>query len=379
MHKMVVPYSSNMCENWKQSRPINVWIHRLPRENVSTMSPALVGRNFSSVDILLTFMLCQCNVMTLLNNLSGTGAWTKFVRRAPTRNVSMTSGRGRSSRRRFIPVGTTSATSPVESSSSLLLLRLSSLLTGLSLLLTLSSSCGGPTKGLPPPGTSTSRSVVALVTTPHRPGLSSTKCCWIPELGWKPTMKHLLLSEFHDLLVKPIGIWTHQMCPWKWCCPGSGSRRLVQQQMVQNNIPAYKLQVGRNSHRGCYGPHGGFGCYGDPLFEEWSSLILRCQRVDDGREHDIRYRSVDCCSVHTEESWPPCLSSWHPGQEWRHDLWHAVAGAEHSMPPSLVYHPEKDGPLKPWQVLLHEGSLTCRRLWKCGQHSWKCCTATGTP
>ena len=73
MHKMVVPYSSNVCENslvqW------NVWIHRLPRENVSTMSPALVGRNFSSVDILLTFTLCRCNVMTLLNNLSGTGAW----------------------------------------------------------------------------------------------------------------------------------------------------------------------------------------------------------------------------------------------------------------------------------------------------------------
>ena len=73
MYKMVVPYSSNVCENsliqW------NVWIHRLPRENVSTMSPALVGRNFSSVDILLTFTLSQCNVMTLLNNLSGTGAW----------------------------------------------------------------------------------------------------------------------------------------------------------------------------------------------------------------------------------------------------------------------------------------------------------------
>ena len=71
--KLVVPYSSNVCENslvqW------NVWIHRLLRENVSTMSSALVGRNFSSVDILLTFTLCQCNVMTLLNNLSGTGAW----------------------------------------------------------------------------------------------------------------------------------------------------------------------------------------------------------------------------------------------------------------------------------------------------------------
>ena len=37
------------------------------------MSPALVGRNFSRVDILLTFTLCQCNVMTLLKNLSGTG------------------------------------------------------------------------------------------------------------------------------------------------------------------------------------------------------------------------------------------------------------------------------------------------------------------
>ena len=39
------------------------------------MSPVLMGRNFSSVDILLTITLCQCNVMTLLNNLSGTGAW----------------------------------------------------------------------------------------------------------------------------------------------------------------------------------------------------------------------------------------------------------------------------------------------------------------
>ena len=77
MHKMVVPYSSNVCENsliqW------NVWIHWLPRENVITMSPVLVGRNFSSVDILLTFTLCKCNVMTLLNNLSGTGAWTGVV------------------------------------------------------------------------------------------------------------------------------------------------------------------------------------------------------------------------------------------------------------------------------------------------------------
>ena len=74
MHKMVVPYNSNVCENslvqWNAS------IHRLPRENVITMSPVLVGRNFSSVDILLTFTLCQCNVMTLLNNLSGTGAWS---------------------------------------------------------------------------------------------------------------------------------------------------------------------------------------------------------------------------------------------------------------------------------------------------------------
>ena len=70
---IVVPYSSNVCENslvqW------NVWIHRLPRENVSTMSPALGGCNFSSFDILLTFTLCQCNVMSLLNNLSGTEVW----------------------------------------------------------------------------------------------------------------------------------------------------------------------------------------------------------------------------------------------------------------------------------------------------------------
>ena len=77
MHKMVVPYNSNVCENslvqW------NVWVHRLPRENVITMSLVLVGHNFSSVDILLTFTLCQCNVMTLLNNLSGTGASTTYI------------------------------------------------------------------------------------------------------------------------------------------------------------------------------------------------------------------------------------------------------------------------------------------------------------
>ena len=74
MHKMVVSHNSNVCEN----SPVqwNVWIHRLPRENVITMSLVLVGRNFSSVDILLTFKLCQCNVMTSLNNLSGTGAWS---------------------------------------------------------------------------------------------------------------------------------------------------------------------------------------------------------------------------------------------------------------------------------------------------------------
>ena len=79
MHGMLVPYSSNVCKNslvqW------NVWIYRLPRENAITMSPVLVGRNFSSVDILLTFTLCQCNVITLLNNLSGTGAWTNHFRR----------------------------------------------------------------------------------------------------------------------------------------------------------------------------------------------------------------------------------------------------------------------------------------------------------
>ena len=53
----------------------DAWIHRVSRENVSTMSTALMGRNVSSVDILLTFTLCRSNVMALLNNFSGTGAW----------------------------------------------------------------------------------------------------------------------------------------------------------------------------------------------------------------------------------------------------------------------------------------------------------------
>ena len=66
------PYNSDVHENsivqW------NVWTHRFPREIVSTMLPALVGRIFSSVEIVLTFTLCKCNVMALLNNLSGTAA-----------------------------------------------------------------------------------------------------------------------------------------------------------------------------------------------------------------------------------------------------------------------------------------------------------------
>ena len=59
-------YSSNLWEN--RLVQCNVWIHRLPRENVSTMSPVFVGCSFHSVGILLTFTLWQCNVMTLLNN-----------------------------------------------------------------------------------------------------------------------------------------------------------------------------------------------------------------------------------------------------------------------------------------------------------------------
>ena len=52
----------------------NDWIHKLPRDNLSTMVLALVERNFSRFDILLTFMWCQFNVMALVNNFSGTGA-----------------------------------------------------------------------------------------------------------------------------------------------------------------------------------------------------------------------------------------------------------------------------------------------------------------
>ena len=48
-------------------------IHRLPKTNVSTISSGLMRRNFSSVSFLLTFNLCQSNVMILLNHLSGAG------------------------------------------------------------------------------------------------------------------------------------------------------------------------------------------------------------------------------------------------------------------------------------------------------------------
>ena len=60
MHEIIVPYSNDVFENslvqW------NVRILRLPRENVSTMSPALAGRHVSSVDI---FWQLRCaNVMS---------------------------------------------------------------------------------------------------------------------------------------------------------------------------------------------------------------------------------------------------------------------------------------------------------------------------
>ena len=76
MHKIVVPYNSNVCENslvqW------NVWIHRLPRENVITMSPVLVGRNL----VVLTFCWhSRCaNVMSW-------HYWTILVGRGPGRKV----------------------------------------------------------------------------------------------------------------------------------------------------------------------------------------------------------------------------------------------------------------------------------------------------
>ena len=71
IHKLIVSYSSNLCKlnlnRW------NFWIHWLPKANISTMSPVLVGCNVSSIDILLLFILCQCNVMTLLKKPSTVG------------------------------------------------------------------------------------------------------------------------------------------------------------------------------------------------------------------------------------------------------------------------------------------------------------------
>ena len=63
---------------WIQPRPMK-HLDTPAWENVSKMSSALVGCNFSNVDILQTFALCQCNRMTLLNNLSGTGVWSLYL------------------------------------------------------------------------------------------------------------------------------------------------------------------------------------------------------------------------------------------------------------------------------------------------------------
>ena len=46
--------------------------------SVEMLMISLINMHFNVI-ILLTFMLCRCNVMTLLNNLSGTGAWWRAV------------------------------------------------------------------------------------------------------------------------------------------------------------------------------------------------------------------------------------------------------------------------------------------------------------
>ena len=51
----------------------------MPRGHFSTMSPPLVGRNFSSVDILLTFILCKCYIMILLKNFSSVDILLTFT------------------------------------------------------------------------------------------------------------------------------------------------------------------------------------------------------------------------------------------------------------------------------------------------------------
>ena len=71
IHKLIVSYSSNLCK--LNLNRLNFWIHWLPKANISTMSPVLVGCNVSSIDILLLFILCQCNVMTLLKKPSTVG------------------------------------------------------------------------------------------------------------------------------------------------------------------------------------------------------------------------------------------------------------------------------------------------------------------
>ena len=56
-------------------------------------APPLVERNLSSVDILLTFTLCQCNVITLLNNL-GTGTGVRSEGQRYNSNSLRISGNG---------------------------------------------------------------------------------------------------------------------------------------------------------------------------------------------------------------------------------------------------------------------------------------------
>ena len=78
MHEMVVPYSSNVCENslvqW------NVSIHRLPRENVSTMSPALVDA--------ISTVLIFCWHSRCANRMSW-HYWTILVGRGPGLSIHL--------------------------------------------------------------------------------------------------------------------------------------------------------------------------------------------------------------------------------------------------------------------------------------------------
>ena len=138
-----------------------------------------------------------CDARQSPSSLCRCGA--KAARKAPTRSISMTAGRGSSSSNTYIPAAMSSVTSASSSFHSLLL-RLSSLL-----LLLAPASHGGLTEGLLITSVSQTGLVVEWTPmVPDRAWLASAGSCRNVKISRPATMQNLLFLQPHNFRVTPL-------------------------------------------------------------------------------------------------------------------------------------------------------------------------------